>query len=73
MYKCTMGSVKFFTILHNFPSMKGKKSEGCALFFAFVLKRGRRVRGTRFYPFLIKGKKSEGYTLFPLHNEGEKE
>ena len=67
------GSVKFFTILHIFPSMKGKKSEGCALFFAFVLKGGRRVRDTLFYPFLMKGKKSEGYTVLPLHNEGEEE
>ena len=29
--------------------------------------------GTLFFPFLMKEKKSGGYTLFPLLNKGEEE
>ena len=53
--------------------MKGKKLGGQHSFMPLWLQWEETVRGTLFFPFLIKEKKSGGFTLFPLLNEGEEE
>ena len=53
--------------------MKGMKSVGWAYIFPTTILREQTMRGTLFVPFLIKEGKSEGYTPFPIVDNGRKE